>query len=115
FQEFWQTAYQLQPAAFNEVQRIGALQNRLYTIAPKNQLERVIRHLAKNAMNSLGATATLCLNGYGHDSLKLARSTYEAYLNAAYLEKHPDQLDDYIDFYHILIKQQLDHLEENNR
>ena len=114
FPKFWQTAFNLKPAAFEEVRRIGDIQNEIFTKAPKNQLERVLRHLAKNAMNTLGATLTLCLNGYGHDAMKLARNTYEAHLNAAYLEKHPDEIDDYIDFYHVLIKDQLDNLDQSN-
>jgi hypothetical protein len=115
FQEFWQTAYDLNRGAFDEVSRIGHLQNMIFATPSKTILERVIRHLAKNAMNSLGAASTLCLNGYGHDAMKLARSIYENYLNATYLEKHPEEIDDYIDFFHVQIKQQLDNLDRDNQ
>jgi hypothetical protein len=114
FPEFWQAAFNLNRGAFEEVRRIGEIQNKIFTTAPENPLERVLRHLARNAINTLGAALTLCLNGYGHDAMKLAHSTYEAHLNAAYLEKHPDEIDDYIDFYHVLVKDELNYLDQSN-
>jgi hypothetical protein len=110
FPEFWPIAVELNPVAFEEIQVLGQFQNELFRRMWNEQRLQVFRHIAKLCMNSLGAVAVLCLNGFGHDALKLARNIYEGYLTIAYLEKHPDELDDYVEYFHVARKQQLDAL-----
>lgn len=110
FPEFWPLAQGLNPRAFAELESLGRFQNDLFRKMWGEPRLQVIRHIAKVCMNSLQATAILCLNGCGHDAMKLARSMYEGYITIAYLEKHPLELNDYIDFYHVTRKRQLDGL-----
>jgi hypothetical protein len=110
FPEFWPKAVELNPLAFEEIEKLVQFQNELFRKMWNEQRLQVFRHIAKLCMNSLGAVVVLCLNGYGHDALKLARNIYEGHLTIAYLEKHPDELDDYVEYYHIAKKQQLDAL-----
>ncbi len=64
--------------------------------------------------NSLGSLITLTLNGYGHDAVRIARGMFEMAVNVAYLAKHPDEVDDYLDFNWIRQKKLMTHLEKDD-
>jgi hypothetical protein len=84
----------------------------LFGKAISEPLHKVIRQIAKNTINSLGALTTLLLNGYGNDGMKIVRGMFEYSVLASYLAKHPELLDDYFDYYHVKVKKQLDYFDK---
>jgi hypothetical protein len=77
------------------------------------KLAKVEHFIAGIVANSLGALTTLVLNGYGHDAMRIAREMYEASVNAAYLIRHPDTVEDYLDFAWVTQQKRLDYLREH--
>ena len=73
-------------------------------------LHKVVRFMAKIVANDFGGLLILALYGYGLSGAKVARSMFEASVNAAYLVKHPECVDDYIDFHVVAKKKFYDHL-----
>lgn len=73
-------------------------------------LHKVVRFMAKIVANDFGGLLILALYGYGLSGAKVARSMFEASVNAAYLAKHPECVDDYIDFHVVVKKKFYDHL-----
>jgi hypothetical protein len=71
------------------------------------------RFLTAIVSNSFGALITLALNGYGHDAVRIARGMYEAAVNATFLEQHPEEIDDYLDFFWVKQKRLSDYLQAN--
>ena len=69
-------------------------------------LHKVVRFMAKIVANDFGGLLILALYGYGLSGAKVARSMFEASVNAAYLAKHPECVDDYIDF-HVVVEKEV--------
>jgi len=99
YPEFWQQVHDRFPAVFKAIHDLHPLQRAIFLKPVSEPLHKVIRHLAKMTVNSLGALTTLVLNGYGNDAMKIARGMFEAAVNVCYLQKHPGELDDFFDYY----------------
>ena len=115
FPEFWQQAHDVNSAAFQAIKELRPLKAELFSKPVAEPLHKVTRMIAKITYNSLGALTTLLLNGYGSDGMKIARSMYEAAITTAYLKKHPCQVEDFLDYHHILNKRNLEYLIENSQ
>jgi hypothetical protein len=113
FPAFWNQVHDKYPLAFAAIHRLHSTQAHIFVKPLDEPLHYVIRHISKVAVNSLGALTIVVLNGYGHDGIKIARSMFEADVTVQYLAKHPDKLDDYLDFHHITTKKTFDYLDKN--
>ena len=81
----------------------------------KGDLLQTVRRIIYAVTNTQGVLITLVLNGYGHDAMKLARSIYEAELNIVWLMKHPEDIDDFIDYNVIQQKQEYELLDDEQQ
>jgi Family of unknown function (DUF5677) len=45
--------------------------------------------------------AVCCGNGYGHAGQKLLRGLYERAVTLRYLYEHPEEIEDFLDYYHV--------------
>ena len=79
-------------------------------VSDAERLRAVNAFMAKIVANDFGGLPILALYGYGLSGAKVARSMFEASVNAAYLAKHPECVDDYIDFHVVAKKKFYDHL-----
>src|SRR5579884_926216 len=111
FPEFWQKSHDVNAAAFTAIRNMNPIQEELFSKQVSERLHKVIRRISKMTYNSLGALTTILLNGYGNDGMKVARSMFEAGVTVSYLKKYPTEIDDYLEFYHILVKRQLNYLD----
>lgn len=75
--------------------------NDLFNKEIADPLHKVIRAIARIAVNSNGAALTLATAGYGNDAAKIVRSQFEGAITIAYLRLKPNLLQDYFDFYAI--------------
>jgi hypothetical protein len=98
FPEFWDTVHAKYRVYFDASALLQPLVNRIKQQAPTQPLHKVVRRLTIVAANSYGALITLVLNGYGNDAMKIARSIFEADVTVGYLRRHPEELDDYLDY-----------------
>jgi hypothetical protein len=99
FPDFWQTAHDKFPNAFGAIHNLIPLQQAMFAKPLGTPLHKVIRHISKMTLNSLGALTTLALNGYGNDAMKIARGMFEAAVTISYLQNHPSELQDYLDYH----------------
>ena len=110
FPEFQQQALDVNPLAFQAIVDLHPIATKLFSKPVAASSHKVTRMIAKITYNSLGALTMLLLNGYGSDGMKIARSMYEAAITTAYLRKYPGQVDDFLDYHHILERRDLDYL-----
>jgi hypothetical protein len=59
-----------------------------------------------------GLMPKLALNGYGKDAMRIARGMYEIAVNAAYLAKHPTEIDDFFDYQWVQQKKRYEYLQK---
>lgn len=114
FPEFWQKAYQRHPRFFDATDELVPLVNTVLAKPVGGKLPRLLHFMTGIVSNSLGSLITLALNGYGHDAVRIARGMFEMAVNVAYLAKHPDEVDDYLDFNWIRQKKLMTHLEKDD-
>lgn len=88
----------------NVIATLGIVQaavNDTFSVGCAEPLHTVCRHQAKTVANSFSATLLLCANGFGHDAMKIVRGMFESTLNIMYLTKHPEELQDFMDYHWI--------------
>jgi Family of unknown function (DUF5677) len=107
-EDHWQKAFELKPDAFMEIGNLVDVVHKIARIPFTSALHRLMRHLMLTGVDSLNAVMILLQNGYTHDGLRLTRSIWEAAVTVAYLRKFPAEVDDFIEFNPIILKQQLD-------
>ena len=84
--------------------------NPIFDVPVGEPLHKVVRFMAKIVANDFGGLLILALYGYGLSGAKVARSMFEAAVNAEYLAQHPMVVDDYIDFHLVSKKKFYNHL-----
>jgi hypothetical protein len=113
FPEFWQPAHDQFPKFYKAATDLVPLVNDVIKRPLKGQLQIVLGFMAGIVSNSFGALITLSLNGYGHDALRISRGMFEASVNAAYLQHHPEDVDDFLDYHWVHQKKLLDYMEKH--
>jgi hypothetical protein len=111
FPEFWQQVYRRFPRFFEAARQLEPIHNKIFRIPVREALHVVVGRIAIGVSNSFGALITLALNGYGADAMRVVRSMFEGEVTAAYLRRHPDKLNDYVDFIWIRQKSLLKYME----
>ena len=114
FPDFWDTAVGGFPEFFAAAREVGPLSNEVFSVPVTEWLHLLTRNLAKSAVNSFGALLILCMNGYGFDALKISRSMFESAVNVAYLRRHPDQMNDFVDYDWIKKKKFIEELKKHD-
>ena len=112
FPDFWDTAVDRFPNFFAAAKKVGPLSNEVFSVPVTEWLHMLTRNLAKSVVNSFGSLLILCMNGYGFDALKISRSMFEAAVTVAYLRRHPDQMNDFIDYDWVKKKRFVDEMEK---
>lgn len=109
FPDFWPKAQESFPSFFPAAVRLMETSNRFLSKPVKGQLNVTLHMMFGSVTNSLGAVLTLTLNGYGHDAVRIARSMFETAINAEYLRRNPSELDDFLDFHWVRLRQTLEY------
>ena len=98
FPDFWDGVVDRFPEFFAAAKEVAPLSNEIFSVPVTEWIHILTRNLAKSVVNSFGSVLILCMNGYGFDALKISRSMFEAATTVAYLSRHPDQMNDYVDY-----------------
>lgn len=112
YPDFWPVSMEKNRKFFLVTQNIGLTIDEIFCVGMSEPLHKVARHLAKMVANSMSAVMVLGLNGFGIDGLKIARSMFEMSVTLAYLRKHPEELDDYLDFHFIVGMKRHEYMEK---
>jgi hypothetical protein len=110
FEEFRPYIRQKYAAVFDAAWVLPSQINPILDVPVGEPLQKVVRFMAKIVANDFGGLTILALYGYGMSAAKVARAMFEASVNAAYLVKHPECVDDYIDFHVVSKKRFYEHL-----
>lgn len=98
FPEVWQPVYDKYRLFFELAGKLRPIVNEMTQRPMVGQLSQIVCRMVLGAANTNGALLTLVLNGYGHDAMKLARSIYETEINISWLKRHPEDVNDFIDY-----------------
>ena len=110
FEEFAVEAREEYKDVFEAGLAIPDLANAIFSRRVAEPIQKVIRALAMIVVNDFGALLVLAMNGYGIAAAKIARTMFEASVNIAYLRLHPEEVDNFIDYHDLSVKQFYDHL-----
>src|SRR6266516_3834825 len=88
--EFWQTANDVNPAAFKAANDLGALFQKLRSKPVRGELPVALARIMTVTFNSFGAVTTLLLNGYDSDAMRIVRGMFENEVTGAYVRLHPE-------------------------
>jgi|SRR5271157_15495 len=114
FPDFWDTVVERFPKFFAAAKEVGPLSNEAFAVPVTEWLHLLTRNLAKSVVNSFGSLLILCMNGYGFDGLKISRSMFEGAVNVAFLCRHPEQMDDFVEYDWIKKRKFVDEMEKYN-
>jgi hypothetical protein len=112
YPDFWPISLEKNRRFFLVTQNVGTTINEVFGVGMTEPLHKVARHLSKMVANSMSAVMVLGLNGFGIDGLKVARSMFEMSVTVAYLRKHPEELDDFLDFHFIVGMKRHEYIEK---
>ena len=98
FSDFQQTFLRQYAPIVGIANGLMGLENTLFQKPVAEPLHERIRYIARTIANSFSALLILVSNGCGTDALKIARGMFESAVAALYLKKHPELLDDYLNF-----------------
>lgn len=113
YPDFWPIVLEKYKKFFLVTQGLGPTIDDLFSVAHTEPFHKVARHLAKMVTNSVGAVLLLGMNGYGIDAIKVARTMFESAVTLAYLRKHPDEFDEYLDFHFIVAMKRHRYMEKH--
>ena len=114
FPEFLHKAHDAFLPFFAATDQLVPLVNAVLAKPIRGQLPRILPYMTAIISNSLGSLMTLALNGYGHDAVRIARGMFENSVNAAYLAKHPTEVQDYLDYHWIRQRRLLDYMRKGD-
>ena len=77
-----------------------------------DKLDRVVFGLGRVCAEDFQQIVILCGNSFGIGGLQLLRGMYEREVTAAYLSKHPESIDDFIDYHFVHTRKAVNHLKE---
>lgn len=76
------------------------------------KVDRVVFGLGRACFEDFQQAIILCGNGFGIGALQLLRGMYEREVTAAYLSKHPEAVDDFLDYHFVHMRKASNHLRD---
>ncbi|MDX6445397.1 MAG: hypothetical protein QOH71_2471 [Blastocatellia bacterium] len=74
-----------------------------------DKLQRIIFGLGRVCSEDFQQALILCGNGFGIGALQIIRGLYERQTTAAYLIRHPEDLDDFLDYHFVQMRRGMNH------
>src|SRR5947209_8248970 len=65
------------------------------------KVDRIVFGLGRVCSEDFQQAIILCGSGFGIGALQLLRGMYERAVTAAYLSKHPEGVDDFLDYHYV--------------
>jgi hypothetical protein len=117
FPEFWKRVHDAHPAFFAAAHKLEAFANGILNTAQKKLVEpvdKVVFMLVR--MTTIGFNELLILagNGAGPGAMKISRGMFESATMAEYLRRNPTEVEDYLEYRHILNWRRYEHLRNSS-
>lgn len=97
---------------FQAGDELPELANQMFRKFRDDKQHKVLRALSMIVVSDFQALLVLCVNGFGLQAAKIARTMFEASVNIRYLLKFPHEIDNFVDFHQFSNKLFFDHLVE---
>ncbi len=105
FPEFWERVHAEYSVFFEAAFELEGLAKGVLSAAEKKAaepVEKVVLMLTRVTVIGMNELVTLAGNGCGPGAMKIARGMFESALFAEYLRQNPTEVNDYIDFTHVI-------------
>jgi hypothetical protein len=105
FPDFGQRVYDAHQKAFDQAILVSNFANEMFVQADKTPLKRekfVIYLLVRMVVTGWTELLILIGNGAGLGAMKISRGMFESAVMAEYLRRTPQEIDDYLEFGHVL-------------
>lgn len=117
FEEFWPKVYAQFKGLFDAIADLGRLGDAMVKTAEESAAEpvkNVICALTRATMAGACEAVLLCGNGCGTGAIKIVRGMYESRWTAEYLRRHPEEVEDYLEFSKVTLWRRIHWLQENS-
>ena len=84
---------------FQAGDELPALANQMLSKFRDDKQHKVLRALSMIAVSDFQALLVLCVNGFGLQAAKIARTMFETSVNIRYLLKFPNEIENFGDFH----------------
>jgi hypothetical protein len=115
FPDFWSRAYAKFEKQFGAIRDLIGLGNTIIGEAENcanESVQNVICALTRATMAGASEAILLCGNGCGSGAMKIVRGMYESRWTAEYLRRHPEEVQDYLEFGKVILWRRLKWLSE---
>lgn len=116
FQEFWPKVREQYRCQLDAIVSLTQLAVAMLPVAEKNAaepVEKLVYALTRFTLTGMVEVMLLCGNGCGAGAIKVVRGMYESKWTAEYLRRHPEEVQDYMDFSKVLKWRRYRWLREN--
>lgn len=116
FEEFWPKVYAQYRRQFEAIAGLKHLGDEMLKAADARAtepVEKVVCALTRATITAAQEVIVLCGNGCGAGAMKVVRGMYESRWTAEYLRRHPEEVEDYLEFSKVLSWRKLQWLHEN--
>ena len=114
FEDFWRKAYSRYGPELDAIANLIRLGDQMVKAADGSAAEpvrKVVCGLTRMTIAGAVEAVVLCGNGCGLGAMKIVRGMYESRWTAEYLRRHPEEVEDYLEFSKILRWRRLHWLE----
>lgn len=101
YQEFWPIAYAQFQRQFEGLKDLMRLGNDMVKAADEKAaepIEKLVCDLTRMTLSGACEVIVLCGNGCGPGAMKIVRGMYESQWIAKYLRRHPEEVENYVEF-----------------
>jgi hypothetical protein len=103
FQEEWSHFRERNPRLELAFPRLNDLRSAVFDrqFTSSEPIDRFVMLYGRMCMEEFYEILLMCGNGYGVGGQKLLRAFWEKAVTLEYLIRHPDELDDFVDYHHV--------------
>lgn len=115
FEDYWPNIYARFEKQFRAIRDLIDIANMMIGEAEncaKGPVQGVVCALTRATMAGVSEALLLCGNGCGAGAMKIVRGIYESRWTAEYLRRHPDEVQDYLEFGKVIVWRRLKWLSE---
>jgi hypothetical protein len=85
----------------------------LRELTDPSSVDKAILYLGRLCVEDFNEILVLCANGYGIGALKLILGMFERVVTAIFLHLHPEQADQFFDFYWVSLRKEANNIKQN--
>lgn len=102
------------PIFVEKHETLESLRDKMFVrrVEPRGLVDIVIFGLGRICVEDFEQALNLCGNGFGIGAMQMVRGMYERQVTAAYLSKHPEEVDNFLDYHFVQARKGLNQLKD---